>query len=138
VKDIQAALARAIATHGNPEAAARHLELPVETVRRVLRGRGLRGKNYVLFKERLGLTAATSVVTDMVGSATRVDAVAAIVATGQAEAAAWVLEFAARLLEAGAQQLRQGVRREDIISAVEQVEERITRPKTSRRRASEG
>jgi hypothetical protein len=65
------------------------------------------------------------------------DPVAAIVASGQAEAAAWVLEFAARLLEAGAQQLRQGARREDIISAVEQVEERATRPKTARRRASE-
>jgi hypothetical protein len=66
------------------------------------------------------------------------DPVAQMGRTGQPEAAVWVLEFAARLLEAGAKQLRQGIDREEIISAVEHVEERITRPRTARRRASEG
>ncbi len=133
---IRAALAEAIAKHGNPEAAARHLGLPVETVRRVAKGKGLRGENYVRFSERLGVVAEPIPAT-VRGSARRTDPVATIVATGQAEAAAWVLEFAARLLEAGAQQLRQGARREDIITAVEQTEAQLTRPKTARRRASE-
>ncbi len=135
---IRAALAEVIAKHGTPEAAARHLGLPVETVRRVAKGKGLRGENYVRFRERLGLTEEPPKSPAVVGTATRADPVAVIVATGQAEAAAWVLEFASRLLEAGARQLRQGARREDIISAVEQVEERATRPRAGRRRVSEG
>lgn len=69
---------------------------------------------------------------------TGADPVAELVRQGQAEQAAWVLEFAAKLLEAGAQRLRQGVQREAIISAVESTEAKITRPKASRRRASEG
>lgn len=115
---IRAALAEAIAKYGNPEAAARHLGLPVETVRRVVKGKGLRGENYVRFRERLGVAAQPLVVT-VRGSAGRTDPVASVVAAGQAEAAAWVLEFAARVLEAGAQQLRQGARREDIITTNE-------------------
>lgn len=65
------------------------------------------------------------------------DPVAQLVAEGQAEQAAWVLEFAARLLEAGAKRLRQGANREQILSAVEGREAEITRPKTARPRASE-
>jgi transcriptional regulator with XRE-family HTH domain len=65
------------------------------------------------------------------------DPVAQLVAEGQAEQAAWVLEFAARLLEAGARRLRQGAQREDILSAVERTEVAITQPKKARRRASE-
>ncbi len=65
------------------------------------------------------------------------DPVAQLVAEGQAEQAAWVLEFAARLLEAGAKRLRQGAQREAIIQAVEGKQAEITRPKTSRPRASE-
>jgi transcriptional regulator with XRE-family HTH domain len=69
---------------------------------------------------------------------TPTDPVAALVHQGQAEQAAWVLEFAAKLLEAGAQRLRQGVQREAIISAVEATEATITRPTAKRRRVSEG
>lgn len=65
------------------------------------------------------------------------DPVAQLVAEGQAEQAAWVLEFAARLLEAGAKRLRQGANREQILSAVEGREAEITRPKKARPRASE-
>lgn len=65
------------------------------------------------------------------------DPVAQLVAEGQAEQAAWVLEFAARLLEAGARRLRQGAQREDILSAVERTEVAITQPKRARRPASE-
>ena len=65
------------------------------------------------------------------------DPVAQLVAEGQAEQAAWVLEFAARLLEAGARRLRQGAQREDILSAVEGREAAITQPKRARRPASE-
>lgn len=55
------------------------------------------------------------------------DPVAEMVRQGQAEAGAWVLEFAARLLEAGAQRLRQGVQRDQIIRAVEATEAVVTR-----------
>lgn len=65
------------------------------------------------------------------------DPVAQLVAEGQAEQAAWVLEFAARLLEAGAKRLRQGANREQILSAVEGREAEITRPRKARQRASE-
>jgi hypothetical protein len=65
------------------------------------------------------------------------DPVAQLVAEGQAEQAAWVLEFAARLLEAGAKRLRQGAQREAIIEAVEGKQDEITRPRTSRPQASE-
>jgi hypothetical protein len=133
---IRRALQEEIERHGNPEAAARALGLPVEAVRRVASGKGLRGENYARFLTALRLTGSVAIRPEVARTAT--DPVAAIVASGQAEAAAWVLEFAARLLEAGAQQLRQGARREDIISAVEQVEERATRPTAGRRRASEG
>jgi hypothetical protein len=136
VDNIRAALAEAIAKHGNPEAAARHLGLPVETVRRVAKGKGLRGENYVRFSERLGVVAEP-IAAPVGGSATRTDPAASIIATGQAEAAACLLEFAARLFEAGAQQLRQGVKREDIINAVEQTEAQLTRHRTAHRRASE-
>ena len=127
---IRKALADEVARHGNPEAAARALGLPVEAVRRVLDGRGLRGENYAKFRDALGIAAG-----EPVALVQGTDPVAQMVRTGQAEAAAWVLEFAARLLEAGAKQLRQGIDREEIISAVEQVD--ATQPRTSRRRASE-
>lgn len=65
------------------------------------------------------------------------DPVAQLVAEGQAEQAAWVLEFAARLLEAGAKRLRQGAQREEILDAVEGKQAEITRPRTARPQASE-
>lgn len=62
--------------------------------------------------------------------------VAELVRQGQAEQAAWVLEFAARLLEAGARQLRQGVEQAAILREVERAEAATmaaTAPGVSRR-----
>lgn len=59
---------------------------------------------------------------DVLGLSAVGDPVGELVRQGQAEQAAWLLEFAARLLEAGAQRLRQGVQRDQIIRAVESTE----------------
>lgn len=132
--------------HGNAEATARHLELPVEAVRRVLAGKGLRGDNYARFSAALGLQSvadtpqhsasgsaafhvkpprsagAAAQGAAVAQSVTGSNAVAELVRQGQAEQAAWVLEFAARLLEAGAQQLRSGVEQAAILLEVERAE----------------
>lgn len=68
-----------------------------------------------------------STVPDPLGLGLAGDPVGEMVRQGQAEAAAWVLEFAARLLEAGAQRLRQGVQRDQIIRAVEATEAVVKR-----------
>lgn len=133
--------------HGNAEATARALGLPVEAVRRVLSGKGLRGDNYQRFVAALGLHSAAdtpqsrgrgsaafhvepppSVGADTAGHAVAApllaggNPLAELVRQGQAEQAAWVLEFAARLLEAGAQQLRAGVEQAAILREVERAE----------------
>ena len=132
--------------HGNAEATARALKLPVEAVRRVLSGKGLRGDNYARFVAALGLESVAgspqhsrhtsaafhveppesarvnqgAAVADAVLQGS--NPVAELVRQGQAEQAAWVLEFAARLLEAGARQLRLGVEQAAILREVERAE----------------
>lgn len=51
------------------------------------------------------------------------DPVAELVRRGQAEQAAWVLEFAAQLLEAGAKRLRQGVRDQAFTKEIAAIDE---------------
>lgn len=152
---LRARLQAAYRQHGNAEATARALDLPVEAVRRVLAGKGLRGENYARFVAALGLqsvadtphtgrahsagfhvkppasaTGAAMADTVLAG----VGPVAHLVRQGQAEQAAWVLEFAARLLEAGARQLRQGVEQAAILETVEAAE-RARPPAVTRARA---
>ena len=60
------------------------------------------------------------------------DPVVELVRRGQAEQAAWVLEFAAKLLEAGAQRLRQGIADFAVQQEIEGAGEAITRSATGR------
>lgn len=58
-QDIETALLRVVGVQGNELAAATHLKLPPDAVRRVLDGRKLSAKNLKLFRTALGLPDAT-------------------------------------------------------------------------------
>lgn len=56
--DIRQRVAEAVARLGNPAAVAEAYGLPEEAVRRVSKGKGLRGENYRAFVQAFGLEAA--------------------------------------------------------------------------------
>lgn len=141
--EIRQALESAVKRHGNVKAAARALQLPEEAVRRVLGGKSLRGANYRLFLSKLDLERIVSASAFVPKKGTAVDDhIAALIKEGQAEAAAWILEFAARVLEAGAKRLRTELNREAIVQSVEVIEDakkaKATKPRATRLRGSGG
>lgn len=118
---------------------AKQIGIPRDAVSRWRHGgvpRGVLREKLISWAESLP-SKQDAAPTPAVAARAVLDPVAQLVAEGQAEQAAWVLEFAARLLEAGARRLRQGAQREDILSAVERTEAAITQPRKARRRASE-
>lgn len=139
VAGLLAAVKEELAKHRTPEEVSREIGgISEGTVRNIQNGhtktvRGPTLRALQAWQQRKGRPRG-----DFGGIVAGADPVAELVRQGQAEQAAWVLEFAARLLEAGAQRLRQGVQREAIISAVEATEAEITQPKAKRRRVSEG
>lgn len=138
LEQMRAAVIGALLTQTPEQLAAEVGGVTANTLRNLTKpNHSIRGPTARALAGWLARRSHPKVATAVVAAVVTADPVASMVRTGQAEAAAWVLEFAARLLEAGAQQLRQGVQREAIISAVEHTEARLTQPKTSRRRASE-
>lgn len=140
--EIRRRLHDAAKQYGNPRAAAVALGIPYTAVRRVLAGGGLRGANYVLFRDALGIaepvqTGGKRAKVD--DPRDEVDPLEELIRTGQAEQAEWVLLFAARVLEAGAKRLRQAVDQHWMLEELARADaaaDARTRAKPSRRRAA--
>ena len=133
------ALVERESAHSSQSTVARRIGVPRDAISRWKLGATPKGHNRdkLLAWAEAVVNRPTPAPTPAVAARAVLDPVAQLVAEGQAEQAAWVLEFAARLLEAGARRLRQGAQREDILSAVERTEAAITQPRKARRRASE-
>lgn len=70
-----------------------------------------------------------------------IDPVFELIRTGQAEQAAWVLEFAARVLEAGARRLRLELDQQAMLTELQThdaLEARTTKPKATKPRRASG